>query len=194
VLVADGSAIQGSSRIIDWAEAKRSDAGAGLNPDADLESCRRMEQRLDERFGVHVRRYYYSEALVRQPQTVRPIFSEGLPWHRQIMLRLAWKQICKHMIRGMDLGADQGLESRQIVDTELAWLDELLADGRPFLLGERFTRADLSAASLVATLALPASHPTYGKLTIPAGVAADLDGWHDRRSLQWVREIYRRYR
>jgi len=194
ILVTNATAIQGSSQIIDWAEAQGADAGVRLNPDADLELCRQMEQRLDERFGVHVRRYYYSEALTQQPQTVRPMFAGGLPWRQQIILRFAWGEICRRMIRGMDLGVDQGLESRQIVDSELSWIDEMLADGRQFLLGARFSRVDLSAASLIAPLALPASHPTYNKLQIPAGVAADLSSWQDRRSLQWVREIYRQYR
>lgn len=194
ILVTDEASIQGSSQIIDWAEANKADAGVHLNPDVDLEVCRQMEQRLDRRFGVHVRRYYYSEALTQQPQTVRSIFTDGLPWRQKIVLRLAWGEICKRMIRGMDLGVDQGLESRQVVDTELSWIDEHLADGRQFLLGDRFSRADLSAAALIATLALPASHPTYNKLRVPAGVAADLASWQDRRSLQWVREIYQQYR
>ncbi len=42
--------------------------------------------------------------------------------------------------------------------------------------------------------ALPAAHPTYNKLQIPAGVANDLASWKDRRSLQWVRQIYQQYR
>jgi len=194
ILVTDEATIQGSSQIIDWAEAHKADTDVRLNPDVDLELCRQIEQRLDQRFGVHVRRYYYSEALTQQPQTVRPMFTDGLPWHQKMVLRFAWPQICKYMIRGMDLGVEQGLESRQVVDTELTWIDEMLADGRQFLLGDRFSRADLSAASLIATLALPAAHPTYNKLQIPAGVANDLASWQDRRSLQWVREIYQQYR
>ena len=65
------------------------------------------------------------------------------------------------MIRGLDLGTEQGQDSRQIIDAELDWLDEMLADGRDYLVGDRFSRADLTAASLVSTLALPPEHPTY---------------------------------
>ncbi|MCP4331417.1 MAG: glutathione S-transferase [Gammaproteobacteria bacterium] len=194
ILVTDEITIQGSSKITDWVEAQKTEAAVCLNPDVDLEHCRQIEQRLDQRFGVHVRRYYYSEALTQQPQTVRPMFTDGLPWHQKMVLRFAWAQICKRMIRGMDLGVEQGLESRQVADTELTWIDEMLADGRQFLLGERFSRADLSVASLIAPLTLPAAHPTYNKLVIPVGVANDLASWQDRRSLQWAREIYQQYR
>jgi len=49
----------------------------------------------------------------------------------------------------MDLGPQQGQESRAFLDTELTWLDEPLADGRPYLTGTQFTHADLTAASLL---------------------------------------------
>ena len=110
------------------------------------------------------------------------------------MVSLGWRTICGHMVRGLDLGASQGSESRQIVETELDWLDGLLVGANEYLVGDRFSRADLAAASLLSTLALPEQHPTYNRLQIPAGIAADLDAWRDRPALAWTREIYRRYR
>jgi glutathione S-transferase len=194
ILVADGLALQGSAQIVDWAQAHGGAAERGLEAAADTAACREIERRLDTVFGVHVRRYYYSEALLLQPQAVRPIFAQGLPWNERIILRIAWREICRHMIRGMDLGAAQGLESRQIIESELDWLDGLLADGREHLVGERFSRADLAAASLLAPLALPPQHPSYHRLQLPPGVAADLEKWQRRPSLRWVGEIYRNYR
>jgi len=194
ILVTDSLVLQGSSSIIDWA-IKQSKSGSG-NLDADISSTggREIEQRLDDVIGVHVRRYYYSEAMFYQPQAVRKIFAKDLRWPQQVMLYLAWSKICKYMIRGLDLGVDQGLESRQIIETELDWLDGLLAEGRPCLLGGQFSRTDLAAASLLSPLVLPPQHPSYQELQIPPGVAADLRGWQERPSLRWVREIYRQYR
>ena len=98
------------------------------------------------------------------------------------------------MIKGMDLGKAQSQESRQIVETELDWLDGLLADGREFLVGGQFSRTDLSAAALLSTLALPLQHPTYGDLQVPPEIAADLDQWQSRPSIQWTLDMYRRFR
>jgi len=201
VLTAGSLTLQGSSRIIDWAEAqsrpgKSSQGKRSLEVDtiADVSSARTIEQRLDDVAGVHVRRYFYADALLNQPQKVRPIFCENLTWREQIMLRLAWGRICKYMIRGLDLGVEQGRESRLIIETELDWLDGLLADGRAFLLGEHFSRADIAAASLLSPLVLPPQHPTYHNLQLPPGVAADVAGWQERRSIRWVGDIYRNYR
>jgi glutathione S-transferase len=193
-ILADGDfALQGSSRIIDWAQVQGTSPAHNLAPDDDR-AAREIEQRLDKVFGVHVRRYYYSDALVTQPQTVKPMFARDLSWPQRLVLHLAWGKIVKLMIRGMDLGAEQGRESRQIVEAEMDWLDGLLADGRQYLAGARFSRADLCAASLLAPLALPPQHPSYHRLQLPPGVAADLEKWQRRPSLRWVGEIYRNYR
>jgi glutathione S-transferase len=60
--------------------------------------------------------------------------------------------------------------------------------------GDRFSRADVTAASLLAPLALPAEHPTYEVIVLPPGVAADRDAWLSRPIVSWVREIYRKHR
>jgi len=193
ILVDGDFALQGSPQIIDWAQAQGTSATHNLTADDD-QAGREIEQRLDDVFGVHVRRYYYSDALLTQPETVKPMFARHLPWHQRLVLHLAWGKIVKLMIRGMDLGPEQRLESRQIVEAELNWLDDLLADGRQYLLGDHFSRTDLCAASLLAPLALPPEHPAYPQLQVPAVTAAELEIWQQRPCVQWVREMYRRYR
>jgi glutathione S-transferase len=195
VLSAGSLTIQGSSQIMDWAEAQKNPGSRSLGVDAEAVStgCE-IEQRLDAVVGVHVRRFYYADALLNQPQLVRPIFCRGLAWHEQIMLRLAWGKICQYMIRGLDLGVEQGRESRQIIEAELDWLDGLLDDGRRFLLGDHFSRTDMAAASLLSPLVLPAEHPTYHNMQLPPGVTADVAGWKERPCMHWIGEIYRNFR
>ena len=181
------------SQIIDWAQVQGESPAHSLAP-ADDRAGHEIEQRLDAVMGVHIRRYYYSDALVTQPETVKPMFARNLPWHQRLVLHLAWGKIVKFMIRAMDLGTGQGRESRQIVATELDRLDDLLADGRKYLVGKRFSRTDLCVASLLSPLALPPQHPTYQQLQVPQATAADLEIWQQRPCVQWVREMYRRYR
>lgn len=194
ILVADGEVIEGSSRIIDWADTRARSSEKCLTPVDNSATCGEIEKRLDDVIGVHLRRYYYSEALLVQPQTVRPIFAQGLSLPYRILLRFIWPQVCKSMIAGMDLGARQGLESRQIVVAELDWLDALLADGRRYLVGDQFSRADLASASLLAPIAMPDEHPSYRHLQIPPGAATDLVSWEKRPVISWVKDIYRQFR
>jgi glutathione S-transferase len=195
LLVSEECVVQGSGDIIDWAESSNADSPRRLNPDPEYEDeCRLLEQRLDDVSGVHVRRYYYSEALVEHPDTVRSIFSRDLPPAQRQSLEENWSIVRQLMIGAMDLGREQGQESRRIVEDELDWLDGLLSDGRRYLSGGRFSRADLTAASLLAPLALPKEHPTYGALEVPPRAQTDLALWTERPTSNWVRGIYREHR
>jgi glutathione S-transferase len=193
--------IQGSTDIITWAEDNKgldanslnSETNSEANMTFDLDGME-IEKRLDDVLGVHVRRYYYSEAMLDYPHLVRPIFVKDLKPFQQKMTNIGWGMIRNAMIRAMDLGHAQGLESRQYVAQELDWLDQLLADGRPFLNGSRFSRIDITAASLLSPLVKPEEHPTYAHINWPPNVAVDCEAWRERPCFQWVNELYRKYR
>ena len=193
-LTATDEVIHGSAEIVSWAETNAAPGARALTPESLSAECAGIEKRLDEIIGVHVRRYYYSEALVEHPGSVRPIFTRDLPLLQKLKVFASWRVIQKRMIKGMDLGPAQGQESRAIVDAELRWLDALLADGREYLVGGSFSRADIAAASLLAPLALPEQHPAYQDLAVPPYISDDLERWKERSSLGWVRQVYARYR
>ena len=181
--------IAGSSAIIDWCERHSAAQSVSLAGDDPVQVCA-VEKRLDDIVGVHVRRFYYSDALINAPQTVRPIFSNGLPLWQRAAVTLAWSRIVTIMTKGMDLGLEQGLESRAILEAELTWLDDLLADGRPYITGNTWTRADLTAASLLAPLVGPKEHPMYQSVVFPETVALTMQAWADRPILRFVRKAY----
>ena len=190
----DQEFIQGSSAIIDWAEANKAADARSLAPQSNRQQALEMEQRLDDVLGVHVRRFYYSEALVDYPQSVRPIFTRDLTLLQRWLVTAAWGGIRKRMIKGMDLGPEQGMQSRELVVTEMEWLDGLLADGRSFLSGDTLSRVDITAASLLAPLVQPEQHPAYGDIQIGPKVAAACKQWEQQTCLQWTRAIYQKNR
>jgi len=189
-----GKIVQGSADIIDWADGTTSSPEKRLTPDANLDECLQIEKRVDDIAGVHVRRFYYSEAMVEFPKTVRPMFTRDLPLMKKLKISMAWGKIREIMIARMDLGTEQGQESRKITEGELDWIDKLLSDGGKFLVGDKFSRADMTVASLLSPLALPAEHPTYNKIKHPPRMAADVSRWDQRPSIRWVRDIYAQYR
>ena len=193
-LSVDGQVIQGSADIIDWADTATTSKDKRLTPDVDRDVCLQIEKRVDKIAGVHVRRFYYSEALVEFPNTVRPMFTRDLPLPKKLRISMGWGKIRKLMIARMDLGTEQGQESRDITEGELDWVDEQLSDGRKYLVGDELSRADIATASLLAPLALPSEHPTYNKMKLPPRMAADVSSWEQRPSLQWVRDIYAKHR
>ncbi len=192
-LQTDDGVIAGSSAIIDWCEQHN----AGQRPSlagADAAAVRATEKRLDDVAGVHVRRFYYSDALINSPASVRPIFSNGLPLWQRAVVTLGWSRIVPLMIKGLDLGPAQGLQSRAVIEGELDWLDSLLADGRPYLHGDQWIRADLTAAALLAPLAVPKEHPIVEKAFYPKGVRQAVQEWEHRPAMQFVKRMYATHR
>jgi glutathione S-transferase len=107
---------------------------------------------------------------------------------------LGWSRIVPLMIKGMDLGIEQGLQSRSVIEAELDWLDGLLADGRPYLHGRQWTRADLTAAALLGPLAAPKEHHLTAKAFFPSGVRQAMKDWEKRPALQFVGRMYSTHR
>jgi glutathione S-transferase len=66
--------------------------------------------------------------------------------------------------------------------------------GRRYLVGEQFTRADLTVASMLSFLAMPPEHP-FPWQEIPAPEArATYDEYQDHPVIEWVRQMYQDHR
>lgn len=178
--------IQGSDAIIGWADANGPEATNLLTTPEALA----IEQRADKSLGVHTRRLAYAECLQSHPHVVKPALFHNLSPLHLGLAHLMWPITRRAMIRGYGLTPDAAAQSRALVTAELDWLDGLLADGRPFLTGESFTRADITVASLLAPFARPDALPLYQRMDFPPALAADLSRWQPRPTLQWITRLY----
>ena len=97
-------------------------------------------------------------------------------------------------MRMYDIRPGAASESRAQLESELDWLDAKLSDGRFYLAGDRFSRADLTVASLLAGFARPKEMSVDHGLAFPDALAADIERWRTRPLMQWVIEQYRRHR
>ncbi len=194
-LAAGERVVHGSDAIMDWADSVAPESSRRLRPDAEFEEeGRGIEKRLDDVAGVHVRRAFYSEAILDHPESVLPLFCSGLTAPDRQSVTDNWAVVCQLMVASMDLGPEPEQESRAVVAGELDWLDDLLADGRRYLVGDRLSRVDITAASLLAPLASVEKHPTYARLEVPPRTSAAVARWSERPAVVWVREMYRSYR
>jgi len=163
VLVTPDGAIGESQQILQWVDARVApeqrlfpqSAAARAEVDA---LCRR----LDERLGPAARRLIYVH-LLDQRDVVFAFNNQGVPWWEDRALRYAWRPLRRFVER--ELGIVPGVQAtdEEIVFDEFDHVAELLADGRPFLCGERFGAADLTFAALSAAVIVPIG---YG-VTLP---------------------------
>lgn len=189
ILQTSSGIIQGSAAIIEWANSQAPENNKPsllISPESLA-----IEKRLDDVLGIHVRRWFYSESLVDCPEIVKPVFAVGSGLIGRVMLSLAWPKVVATMIKRMDLGADQEIESREIVSAELDWLDSLLASGSGYLVGDSLSNADIAAAALIAPMFGPPNHPATGVVSLPPRVDVTATEWRSRVFAQWLIALYR---
>lgn len=186
-LQTDSGVLQGSSAIVNWANE---------HPESTLlinAQSMAIEKRLDDVLGVHVRRWFYSEALVDCPEIVKPVFAHGQGFVDRILLSLAWPKITNIMIKRMDLGVEQEAESLAIIEQELEWLESMLGDN-DYLVDNTFSNADIAAASLIAAVTGPKNHPVSSIMNLSPRVKAVAEQWQSRPFCQWLDKVYQQHR
>jgi glutathione S-transferase len=191
-LVLDGTkVVQDSSVIIDWAEAMTRNRSRSLTPKVNAAEAQDIERRANDVIGVNVRRLVYAETLPNYPQVVKPaLFQRTSSWHRAVG-NMMWPVTWRIMMKMYEIRPGAAAESRSALERELDWLDKKLADGRTYLVGDRFSRVDLTVASLLAGFARPVEMPVYRQMSLPDTLAADVERWSDRPIINWVLSQYR---
>jgi glutathione S-transferase len=194
MLELDGEAIGDSTAIIGALERRWPDPP--LYPE-DPDQRRRaldLEEFFDEELGPHIRLLGWHE-LTRDPDRLSRLVEGDLPEQVRAS-ELARATATRYAIAftGLRYGvtSDQAAELAQ--GKVVAALDRLEAelDGRDYLVGERFSVADLTAASLFYPLALPPEGPQIGDP--PEAYERFRTPLKERPGYKWVGEIFHKHR
>ena len=171
VLVTPEGVIGDSAEILAWVDA-RTAAERRLFP-ADPVGRAEVEalcSRLDEVLGPHGRRLIYIHMLA-QREVMMDFNNCGVPGWENRALRLGWPLAVRFLSGALGIRPGAEVTDEAAVWREMDFVAGLIADGRPYLCGERFSAADLTFAALAAPVLLPS---IYGvPLPQPELVAAD---------------------
>jgi len=179
ILTSAHATIQGSGAIIDF---------IGMTGGAPA-----LESRFEEQIGVLVRQFLYAGTLGVAGSGALDVLLAGVPAGQALLGRLMWPVTRRLMVSSMEARVGLLPELRQKLSNELDWFEAELS-GRQYLVGERFGRADLTAASLLGPLARPRECPIYGRVRLPEYLEQSLGHWRTRPSLRWVKYMYATHR
>lgn len=189
ILEHDGEVIQNSSDILTYLDQQFPEKC--LTPaGSDGEAALRWERELDQEIGVHLRRVAYG-TLLDYPRIVCPLFTSSSPLRDKALMRLIFPGVRRKMRSFMDIRPETVEISREHLFGMSERLAEHLQD-RDYIVGDSLTRADLTAAVLLA----PAFGVQCGSLSWPSPLPEPLesDCREIRARLPWVKKIYEQYR
>jgi glutathione S-transferase len=193
ILELNGHAIGDSTQIIE--EIERRWPEPPLYP-VDREERSRaleLEDYFDEQCGPDLRRVLFNDNLVEPEKFLAMLYGADHP--RIGLLKTFSPLFCRVVKRRFRIRPETVEESRERVR---AAFDKVEADVGPsgYLVGESFTVADLTAASMLALIVVPPEFP-YIKLHPDERTAQSRrfrDSLKDRPGFKWVEDMYARHR
>jgi glutathione S-transferase len=155
----EGEVLRESADIVVWADARATAPAARI----DLsDEARALADDYDERLGPATRLWVYHQ-MFDHPKLVQDAMTAGVPGWQRHAFRVGNQALGKVIARVLVINDETAVEAERTFRDIFASVDALLADGRPYLAGERFSIADLTFAALAAPLIAP---PNYG-VTLP---------------------------
>ena len=160
VLQDAGRIIQGSSAIIDYVDEHSPEPPLTPADPSERQRALELERWLDCEFGERVRRVFYFHALNHRDLAI-PLFNQGGPWWGRLFCRVGFRMIANRIRQMYAITAENVALDMDRVTAAYERLDTLL-ENRRYLVGDRFSRADLTLAALAAPTWRPPEHSTIG--------------------------------
>jgi glutathione S-transferase len=190
VLLHEKTVIQGSSAIITYVDATFPTPALTPGDPAAAREALEWEEYLDEQIGVNLRLWFYYHTLPHRERALRFLLRDA-PWHRSVLFRLIFPRVRPAMMRFMKINADTAKQAEVQLLAALEKLDQALK-GRRFLVGESFSRADLTACALLSPCCMLEDKEAAFLLSKP--VLESRNAFKDRRFYAWVRSVYDSHR
>jgi glutathione S-transferase len=152
-------------------------------------------KQFNDTLGGATATFAYFHLLPHRAIMIRPL-TEGTPSYEVLAVRLAYPVFSGFLSLALKLSpeaAEAALRTvRQVVDA----VDARLADGRQFLVGDRFSLSDMAFANALSPLVLPPQYggplPTYAEL--PPELQVVVSEMQTRPAGQFALRIYREYK
>ena len=192
VLALDGNVIAGSAQIIDALEKRFPEPALYPTAIAEQRQALELQKWFDGEVGAEIRRAFFFDVLPGSKYAAE-LFIIGRGKLTKTIYRTLFPGIRAVMMKDMKIdapGAARGVErTREALD-----LVAKSAAASGYLVGDRFTVADLTAAALLSPAVMPPQFPYAVPEPRSEGLRRWLSRWSDHPGAAWVSEIYRKHR
>lgn len=191
VLQLNGATMFDSTRIIAALEREYPDPPLYPSDPGERERALGLEEFFDEALGPYVRLWSYF-MLMPHTATLMSAFVGHGPAHKRAMFRATFPMVRPVIKRMLGVSPDNARAAREKI---IGVMDRIAAESRRsgYLVGSRFTVADLTAAALLSPLLTPKEFQ-YGPQEMPRAFIEAREQFLDHPAFVWACGIYERHR
>lgn len=191
IIVDNTTVVQDSTAIITFLEQQYPSSLTPENAE-DAREALAWESFLDMEVGIPLRLWLYHHILPERDRALR-LMLNGAPWYGHAVLPLIFPKIRASMIKLMRINANSAkhAERRWLAASEKL---DMALEGRQFLVGNQFSRADLTACALLSPYCAPTLRTDDTENILPEAVLRLREQHRPRLFFNWVLETYKNHR
>ncbi|MCB1214544.1 MAG: glutathione S-transferase family protein [Deltaproteobacteria bacterium] len=182
--------IQDSTEIINYLDQHYPKISLSPQDPQLKQQALEWENYCNQEIGPHLRRFFYYHLLPHR-QLVTSLLLQKSPAYGPLLYFFTFPIIRYLMKKSMNIHQESALRSKERLNKALKKLEQSLGD-KKYLVGEHFSRADLTVASLLAPLFRPPQHPLLwpAQETLPPALQEYTQDLESSRLAEWVRGLY----
>lgn len=165
-----------------------------LYPEGHRAEVEAWEARVEDDFGVEVRRFAYAE-LLPHPRFLHRYNGHGAPLWQRASFRVMYPFVSDRVARYLKVVPEKVEAGLKVIESVLDAVEQQL-DGGEYLVGDAFTAADLTFCALGAPLVFPEQYgiPLPTPEQSPASLRAKVEGYRAREAGRYILRTYERHR
>jgi glutathione S-transferase len=195
VLITETSILTSSKEILKYVDVIASDR-AKLYP-TDAENRQQVEnlvETFDSLLAPAVRQWFYFYTF-NQAHLIQPLWCQGVPWFERVCFPIVFRWMRSNVLQMYTINVESTTAAHESICKVFEMVESLLADGRTYLVGDQFSAADLTFATLAAAVVMPTGYgvkfPELNKL--PSQMVANIQVFRETIAGKFVLSLYQEH-
>jgi glutathione S-transferase len=192
VLVTEKSAFTDSTDILKYLDSIASESQKIIPEDPNLKKqAEELEELFDQKLGTAARRWAYSH-IIEHNELIRDAWCNGIPKWEAIFFPVLLPILRPALVKNFEINADSAQQSYAQIQEIFHYVDQILSDGRQYLVGDRFSIADLTFASLAAPIIQAPEYPkrSRNRQSLPAQMLLQMTYLQETTAGKFILSLY----